>query len=58
MPMPQEYQLATQRFDAFLADSGDALGLAMRNQTYTVVQAVLLAFRRRLGPDEVLSMLG
>ncbi|MCR9123163.1 MAG: DUF2267 domain-containing protein [Phyllobacteriaceae bacterium] len=52
--MPQEYQLATQRFDAFLADAGDALGLATRNQTYTVVEGVLLAFRRRLKPDEVL----
>jgi uncharacterized protein (DUF2267 family) len=54
MPMPQDYQLAAQRFDAFLADAGDALDLATRNQTYTVVQAVLLAFRRRLRPDEVL----
>ena len=48
MPMPQEYQIATQRFDAFLADAQDTLGLATRNQAYTVVQAVLLTFRRRL----------
>lgn len=54
MPMPQDYQLATQRFDAFLADAGDALGLATRHQSYTVIEAVLLAFRRRLSPDEVL----
>ncbi|MBO6637340.1 MAG: DUF2267 domain-containing protein [Roseitalea sp.] len=54
MPMPQEYQLAAQRFDAFVVDARDALGLATRNQTYTVVEAVLLAFRRRLQPDEVL----
>jgi len=54
MPMPQEYQLAMQRFDAFLDDACDALGLATRNQAYTVTQAVLLAFRRRLMPHEVL----
>ena len=54
MPMPQEYQLAADRFDAFLADAGDALDLATRNQTYTAVQAVLLTFRRRLTAQEVL----
>lgn len=55
MPMPQDYQLAGQRFDAFLADAQDALGLATRNQTYTVVQAVFLTFRRRLAADQVLT---
>ena len=54
MPMPQEYQIAAQRFEAFLADAGDALGLATRNQTYTVVEAVLLTFRRRLTAEQVL----
>lgn len=54
MPMPQDYQLAAARFDAFLADAADALGLATRNQTYTVVEAVFLTFRRRLAPDAVL----
>ena len=55
MPMPQDYQLAAQRFDAFLVDAQDALDLATRNQTYTVVQAVFLTFRRRLTADAVLT---
>lgn len=48
MPMPLEYQRATEAFEAFLADARDELGLTTRNQTYTTVQAVLLAFRARL----------
>lgn len=46
--MPQEYFQASKDFDAFLAETRDVLGLATRHQTYTVVQAVLLVFRRRL----------
>ncbi|AXS38910.1 DUF2267 domain-containing protein [Breoghania sp. L-A4] len=48
MPMPDEYQRAGQIFDRFLHDAGAALDLTTRNQTYTVVQSVLLVFRRRL----------
>lgn len=48
MPMPPEYFQASKDFDAFLAEARDVLGLATRHQTYTVVQAVLLVFRRRL----------
>ncbi|WP_208995459.1 DUF2267 domain-containing protein [Pseudovibrio sp. Alg231-02] len=55
MPMPQEYQLASQQYESFLADAQDALGLTTRNQTYTSVQAVLLVFRRRLDAEQVLS---
>lgn len=58
MPMPQEYQIAAQVHDAFLAEAGEALGLATRHQTYTAVQAVLLAFRRRLDADDVLRFAG
>lgn len=55
MPMPQEYQLASQQYESFLADAQDGLGLTTRNQTYTCVQAVLLVFRRRLDAEQVLS---
>ncbi len=48
MPMPNEYQRAGEIFDRFLEDARVALDLTTRNQTYTTVQGVLLAFRRRL----------
>ncbi len=48
MPMPNEYQRAGEIFDRFLEDACIALDLTTRNQTYTTVQGVLLAFRRRL----------
>ncbi|WP_244277615.1 DUF2267 domain-containing protein [Pseudovibrio axinellae] len=54
MPMPQEYQLASQQFESFLKDAQETLGLTTRNQTYTSVQAVLLTFRHRLSPEKIL----
>lgn len=48
MPMPMEYQQASADFERFLASARDAAGLATRNQTYTMVQGVLQAFRARL----------
>ena len=52
MPMPQQYQRAGEAFDAFLQDARDELGHATRNQTYTTVEGVLLAFRRRLTVEQ------
>ena len=48
MPMPDDYQRAGPVFESFLQDARVALDLSTRNQTYTTVQGVLLAFRRRL----------
>ena len=48
MPMPQQYQRAGEAFDASLRNARDELGHATRNQTYTTVEGVLLAFRRRV----------
>lgn len=48
MPMPNEYQTASQQFDMFLQDAREELNLTTRNQTYTCVQGVLLVFRARL----------
>ncbi|MFN4127525.1 DUF2267 domain-containing protein [Pannonibacter indicus] len=48
MPMPNEYQMASQQFECFLEDARNELDLTTRNQTYTAVQGVLLAFRARL----------
>jgi uncharacterized protein (DUF2267 family) len=48
MTIPMEYQHASQEFESFLRDVIDESGLVTRNQAYTMVQAVLLVFRRRL----------
>jgi uncharacterized protein (DUF2267 family) len=52
--MPMEYQRASEAFEAFLADAKAESGLATRNQTYTMVQAVLQAFRHRLDVAEAI----
>ena len=43
-----DLQCASRDFETFLADARDVSGLTTRNQTYTMVQGVLLVFRRRL----------
>ena len=55
MPMPMEYQRASEEFEKFLADARDRAGLATRNQTYTMVQAVLLTFRHRLSIESAIT---
>jgi uncharacterized protein (DUF2267 family) len=54
MPVPQEYKRASQDFEKFLVDARDIAGLATTHQTYTMVQGVLQAFRRRLDVREAL----
>ena len=54
MPMPMEYQHASEDFDRFLTDLIEISGLATRNQVYTMAQAVLLVFRRRLDVRDAL----
>lgn len=53
MPMPWTYRHASKDWAAFLADAKDGLALVSDNSTYTAVEGVLLAFRRRLAPREV-----
>jgi uncharacterized protein (DUF2267 family) len=48
MPVPPEYQRATDEFYAFLLDARDTAGLLTTNQAYTMVEGVLQTFRRRL----------
>jgi uncharacterized protein (DUF2267 family) len=55
MTIPMEYQRASDDFEAFLAEAKEALDFTTRNPTYTTVQAVLLAFRRRLTAEQVLA---
>jgi uncharacterized protein (DUF2267 family) len=55
MPMPWAYRHATKDWQAFLADAKEGLGLTSDNMAYTAVQGVLLAFRARLAPREVIA---
>lgn len=55
MPMPLQIAHATEDYDQILADVSLALDLTTRNQAYTVIEAVLMVFRRRLLPDQILS---
>jgi uncharacterized protein (DUF2267 family) len=48
MTLPREYERAAEEFLAFLLDARDTSGLGSTHQSYTMVQGVLLAFRRRL----------
>lgn len=50
-----DYQRASQEFEAFLAEAKEALDFTTRNPTYTTIQGVLLAFRRRLSAEQVLA---
>jgi uncharacterized protein (DUF2267 family) len=55
MPMPWTYRQATREWQAFLADAREAMGLSSDNATYTAVQGVLQAFRRRLTPQQAVD---
>lgn len=55
MPMPMEYQRASEEFERFLAAARDGAGLATRHQTYTMVEAVLHTFRRRFETRQAIA---
>lgn len=54
MPVPVEYQRATELFYDFLNDVKDESGLVTTHQCYTMVQGVLQTFRRRLTIKEAI----
>ena len=54
MPVPFEYKRASMAFDQFLLDARDISGLATTHQTYTMVQGVFQAFRRRLDTKQAI----
>lgn len=54
MTIPMEFQHASEDFEALLRDAWAISGLSTRNQTYTMVQAVLLTFRCRLSVIEAI----
>jgi uncharacterized protein (DUF2267 family) len=49
-----EYRQASADFDRFILDARDIAGLQTTNQAYTMVQAVLYTFRRRLEISDAL----
>ncbi len=55
MPMPWTYRQATREWQAFLAEARDAMNLESDNATFTAVQGVLQAFRRRLTPQQAID---
>lgn len=55
MPMPWTYRQATREWQAFLAEARSAMGLDSDNATYTAVEGVLRAFRRRLTPQQAID---
>ncbi|WP_425069145.1 DUF2267 domain-containing protein [Reyranella sp.] len=54
MPVPVEYKRASMTFEQFMLDARDISGLATTHQTYTMVQGVFQAFRRRLDVKEAI----
>jgi uncharacterized protein (DUF2267 family) len=58
MPVPSQYQRATDHFYEFLTDARDTAGLGSTHQAYTMVQGVLYAFRRRLDLKQAILFAG
>jgi len=58
MPVPPEYQRASQDFYEFLQDAKEVSGLETTHQVYTMVQGFLQAFRRRLDIKEAVLFAG
>jgi uncharacterized protein (DUF2267 family) len=55
MPMPWTYRQATREWQAFLAEARMAMDLTSDNSTFTAVEGVLRAFRRRLAPQQAID---
>lgn len=55
MPMPMEYRQASVDFDRFVEDLKEVSMLSTSHQAYTMLQAVLQLFRRRLTVQQALE---
>jgi len=58
MPVPAEYQRATDDFYKFLVHVRDISDLKSTHQAYTMVQGVFQVFRRRLDVNEAILFAG
>jgi uncharacterized protein (DUF2267 family) len=55
MPMPMEYRQASVDFDRFMEDLKEVSMLSTSHQAYTMLEAVLQVFRRRLTVQQALD---
>jgi uncharacterized protein (DUF2267 family) len=53
--MPWTYRQATREWQAFLSDAREAMNLTSDNATFTAVEGVFRAFRRRLTPQQAID---
>ena len=58
MPMPMEYQRASDHFRNFMNDAQEIAELGSPHMTYTMVQGVLQTFRRRLNIKDAIFFAG
>jgi len=58
MPVPIEYKRAGEEFTSFLVDAKNAAGLWSTHVTYTMVEGVFQAFRRRLNVEQAIEFAG
>lgn len=54
MTVPTEYTDASRHFEEFLVRARDAAGLTTTNQSFTMVEGVFRAFRRRLSLEDAI----
>jgi uncharacterized protein (DUF2267 family) len=57
MPVPMDYRLASQEFEAFLLAARDELMLQTTHQSFTVADSVFRVFRRRVAPQVLLDFI-
>jgi uncharacterized protein (DUF2267 family) len=55
MPVPAEYERASDHFYKYLVDARDTAGLWSTHVTYTMTQSVLQTFRRRLSVKDAIA---
>ena len=58
MPVPAEYQRATEHFYNFLEELRDRADIGSTHRAYTTVQGVLQTFRRRLDVKDAILFAG
>lgn len=55
MPVPLEYERASEKFYEYLVDARDTAGLWSTHVTYTMTQGVFQVFRRRISTEEAIA---
>ncbi|AUC60549.1 slr5087 family protein of unknown function [Cyanobacterium sp. HL-69] len=55
MPVPAEYQRASDQFYDYLVDARDTAGFWSTHVTYTMTQGVFQVFRRRLSTKDAIA---